>query len=123
MDNFSITDDEIDKTPWLRERESELVKIIESLNGVVRTEAWSSLTNLVFAGVVEKLERELLNEARKDDPDKLVLARLNGQLVWAKKFADLGKLCDVYRVELLNVRNNLYGKTKENPGGNTHDGA
>lgn len=123
MDHFSLQEAEVDKTLYLRQKENELVKIIEAIQGVVQTKAWSSLTNLVFNGVVEKLERDLRNEARKDDPDKLVLARINGQLAWATKYADLNKLCDVFRVELQNIRRNLYGKTQKDPGGNTHDGA
>lgn len=111
IDNFSLEGKEVDISPVLRERESELVKIIDSLNKVATSDEWSSLTNLVFNGVVEKLERDLLGEAKKDDPDKQKLASLNGQFVWARKYANLNGLANFYRNELKNLREKLHGKT------------
>lgn len=100
---------EIDRKPWLQKREGELVRTIEAIKEVRNTDAWSSLKNEVFDGVVEKLEKDLLAEAKKDSPDNLSLARLNGQLVWAKKFADLDQLANIFRLELANIRKFLYG--------------
>lgn len=104
---------EKDNKPWLRQREGELVKIIEALRAVAQLQDWSSLKTLVFDGVVEKLEKDLLDQARKDNPDKLVMARLNGQLVWAKKFADIGKLSEIFRDELTRIRKSLYGSSTQ----------
>lgn len=116
IDNYSLEEQEVDISPWLRERQSELVKIISAIDGVSSSKEWSSLTNLVFIGVVEKLERDLLNEAKKDTPDQLQLARLNGQLVWAKKYADLNSLANIFRNELKNVTDKLYGQTEKDNG-------
>lgn len=106
---------EVDRKPALRQKEGELVKIIEALRKTEMTSEWSSLKNHIFDGLVEKLEKELLDEAKKDRPDNLALARLNGQLLWARKYADLLKLADLFRLELTRIRQLLYGK--ENPGG------
>lgn len=100
---------EVDRKPALREKESELVKTIEALRKVEMSSEWSSLKNYVFDGQVGKLEKELLDEARKDRPDNLAMARLNGQLLWAKKYADLSKLADLFRLELTRIRQILYG--------------
>lgn len=101
---------EIDRKPWLRERESELTNIIGALRNVSQSEDWRSLKNRVFDGVVEKLEKDLLTEAKKDSPDSLVLARVNGQLVWAKKYANLEGLAEFFSNELTNIRKQLnYG--------------
>lgn len=109
IDNFSIEEKQVDISPRLRERLNELVIIIEALEGVAASKEWSSLTKLVFNGVVEKLESDLLKEAKKDNPDQLALARLNGQVVWAKKYADLNGLANIFKSELKNVNDKLHG--------------
>lgn len=114
-----------DKTPELRKRESELMNIIEALGVIADSKEWSTLKTTVFNGVMETLERQQKNEASKDDPDKMALAKINGQLVWARKYADLDSLTNVFRLELTNIRTQikLYGKTKENLGRKSPDGA
>lgn len=106
----------VDRKPQLREEESKLVKIIEALATIADSKEWSTLKNTVFDGVVETLDKQLKNEASKDDPDKMVLAKINGQLVWARKYADLESLAGVFRLQLTQVRTLLYGKTQENTG-------
>lgn len=110
LDNV-FDEPEVDRKPQLREQESELVKIIEALGKVAGSKDWSTLKNTVFAGVVETLETKLKAEASKDDPDKMVLAKINGQLVWARKYVDLDSLTNVFRLQLTQVRTLLYGKT------------
>lgn len=105
---------EIDYKPQLRQREGELVKIIEALKNVQSSKDWSTLKNTVFDGVVTTLETQLHSEAIKQDPDKLVMARINGQRAWAKKYANLDNLAEIFRLELTQVRLKLYGKTQEN---------
>lgn len=107
LDQFSLEEKPRDISPMLQEKESNLMNIIEALKNVSQSEDWRSLKNRIFDGVVEKLERDLLIEAKKDSPDNLVLARLNGQLVWAKKYADLDKMAEVFRIELTNIRKQL----------------
>jgi len=85
-------------------REAELVKIIESAKKIEVSTEWRSLKKYVFDGLVQKLERELLNEAKKESPDVLSLARTNGQLIWAKRYSDLNKLAEVFKLELNGIR-------------------
>lgn len=118
MNNSKFTIDSVfkepgieERKPQLREEEGKLVKIIEALNTIADSKEWSTLKNTVFDGVVETLEKQLKAEASKDDPDKMVLAKINGQLVWARKYADLESLSNVFRLQLTQVRTLLYGKT------------
>lgn len=108
----TLTEQEVDRRPWLRERESELVRVIEAIKVIADTKEWGTLKNYVFDGVVEKLEKDLLTEAKKIDPDKQKLASVNGQFAWAKKYADLESLADVFRVELTQIRKQIksYGR-------------
>ena len=97
----------IDRTPWLRQKESELVLLIETLQRVSSSQDWSTLKSSIFDGVVENLEKQLLDEAKQDKPDTLKLASLNGQFIWAKKYADLDSLASAFRVELSGIRKQL----------------
>lgn len=103
----------VDHKPELRENEVRLVKTIEALRAIAKTKEWSTLKNTVFDGVVETLENRLKSEASKKAPDTMELARINGQLVWARKYADLDSLAELFRLELTHVRTQLYGKTQE----------
>ena len=114
IDSVSLTLDEvrIDK-PLLRKREQELTDITTALRGVQASKEWSSLKIKLFDPLVETLNRDLVTEGKKEIPDTLKLSRLAGQLKWAEKYADLGKLEDVFRLELQNIKKLLYGKTEE----------
>lgn len=106
LDSFTI-DKEPDRTPWLKDREATLVRLIETLRRVAQSQDWSSLKKELFDEVVETLEKQLKSEAEKDKPDVLALAKINGQLVWARKYSDLTKLADIFMVELTSVRKQL----------------
>jgi hypothetical protein len=114
LDNLEPIDkpQEIDRSPWLRQKEVELIKIIEALQRVNVSEDWSTLKSHIFEGVVEKLEKDMLDEAKKDSPDLSKLASLKGQFVWAKKYSDLDSLAQAFKVELQGIRQTLknYGK-------------
>lgn len=95
----------------LQAEEARLIKIIESLREVQRSKSWSSLKTEVFDNLVNSLERSLREEARKDEPNTNKLNRISGELKWAERFSNLGKLENEYQVQLQNVRLKLYGKT------------
>lgn len=94
----------------LREMESETVRIIECIEAVHATKDWSSLKDKLFDNLADSLRKELADEARKVTPDPNRLNRITGKLEWAEKYADLQKLADAYRVELMRIRHSLYGK-------------
>jgi hypothetical protein len=107
--NTLTTEPQTDYVPKLKEREAVLVNIIEAIQGVKQTQAWSTLKSQIFDGVVTRFENELRDEATKEAPDTNRLNRISGQLTWAKRYADLDKLEGVYRAELLGLRNKLHG--------------
>lgn len=103
----------VEVTEKLRSEEGRLVKIIEAVRSVQQTEAWSTLKIEVFDSLTDKLERELKREAEEDDPDPSKLNRINGQLIWARKYSDLNKLEREKMVELQRIKHQLYGNTTE----------
>lgn len=112
IESVSLSKSEVrDNTPHFQEREGELITIIDSLQKVQSTKEWSTLKSKIFDSVVGRLEKDLSYEAKKENPDTLKLNRLAGQLIWAERFSDLKKLEDSFRLELTNIRIQLYGKT------------
>lgn len=90
-----------------QQREGVLVRLIEALGRIERSEDWSTLTSEVFDGVLESLEGRLSAEANKPLVDLPAIYRLQGQIQWAKKYADLAVLTNSYRLELQGIRKQL----------------
>lgn len=94
----------------MKEREGQLLRILEAIAEVRDSKGWSTLTVEVFGSLVQSLERKLMGEAKEGSPDTQKLSRLAGQLEWAERYADLDKLEGVFRQELSNIRLK-YGKS------------
>lgn len=84
----------------LRERQIELIKILEAIDAVLKSREWGMLKELEFDNMEERLERELLSEA-KTSVDVNKIYKLQGELAGVK------------RVDLINLgmkrRNELEG--------------
>lgn len=91
----------------LRQREGELARIIEALKTIESSTEWSSLKTDVFDGVLDSLEGRLMSESKKPELNNPEMYRLQGQIQWAKKFANLAILTDSYRLELQRIRQQL----------------
>lgn len=91
----------------IQEREAKLVRIIHALQEVGKSPHWSSLKEEEFDGLAKRLKSRIFTEARKESPNTNLLNRLSGQLEWAEGFADLDKLVEKYRKELVVIRNRL----------------
>lgn len=114
IDSASLRPDPVpDLGPTLREREGELLQIIASIQKVQSSKEWSSLKTYVFDGLTERLLKDILSEAKKENPDALKLNRLAGQLKWAEQYSDLLKLEERFRTELAQVRLKLHGTTEK----------
>ena len=102
--NVSLTlEEKVDNTDTLMEREGQVVKIIEALEGIKQSVEWSTLKSLVFDSRIESIERQLKSEAEKPKLDDSEIYRLQGKLYEAKKY-DLDKLIETYRVVLSQIR-------------------
>lgn len=111
IENVNLSEEKVDISPLLREREGELLTITKAIKGVSESRDWNVLKDMLFNGITETLNREIQSEARKESPDALKLNRLAGQLKWAEKYSDLSKLEQVFKLELSNIRKQLHGKT------------
>ena len=108
---LEYSEEKPDTTPLLRERQATILRIIEAIQEIEKTKAWSTLKTEIFHGLDKLLDNELRAEAKKEQPDPSRLNRLAGQLHWAERYADLSKLEERYRTELkqINQRIELHG--------------
>lgn len=102
------------KERW-RQREGELTKIIEALKRIEASEDWSTLKTEVFDGALDSLEGRLVSECKKPVLNNPEIYRLQGQIQWAKKYADLATLTQAYRLELIRLRQQLTNPSGTEP--------
>lgn len=67
-------------------RREELVRIVESVDDILKSKSWQYLREHVFDPLEERLNRQLLAEAKKPvvEPDKIYV--LQGELANAKRY-------------------------------------
>lgn len=110
MNNSKIAIEEVslsieqpsDSIELYREKESGLIRIIEAIERIVKTDEWSLLRSL-FDSRIESLEKQLTSESLKSKLDDSEIYRLQGKLFEAKKY-NLDKLAESSRVELSNIK-------------------
>lgn len=112
INNVSLElDTPLDNTVHFRERETELVKIIDALTAIAESKEWKILEDTIFKDVVKNLLRDRDREASVEQSlNGPKIHNLNGQIKWARKYLDLSSLASIYKQELVNVRNQLNGK-------------
>ena len=100
IENISLVSEEVkDKETLLRQRETELLAILEALQNVKASRYWKLLEEKVLNGVMQSLQQRIKNEKNPTE-----IYRLQGQIVWAEKFCDLTKMYQAYQNELNNIR-------------------
>lgn len=107
-------EDNADRTSFLQKQQGELAQVVEAINGVEASQDWQKLKKLVLDGVLASLERQLAAEASKDQVDPPTLYRLQGQLAWARKYADLKKLGEFFKVQIEGIKHQLKNE-QQNP--------
>ena len=99
-----------DKVSFLQKQQGELIQIVEAINRIEETEDWKKLKSMLLDGAVKALEKQLLSESSKQEVSIPELYRLQGQLAWAKKYADLKKLSEYFKQQIENIKNQLHEK-------------
>ena len=110
MNNAFVDDKDelvIDTSVVLRERQTELTNLVTAINELAKNENWQVLKKLLFDGLVEKIDRQLTAEVKKNELNPTEIYRLQGQLVWAKRYSDLYKLAETYKLELNQITKKL----------------
>lgn len=104
MDELTTT--QIEK---LRERDSELVRIIEALDALIKSEEWRTLKTLVFDTILDSLDSRVRSEADRPEVSLPELYKLQGEKRWARRYCDLAVLRNQYHNELIGIRKRTPG--------------
>ena len=104
----NLEEKEDSRLSFLQEQQGELTRLVEAINRVEASEDWRKLKELLLDGIVEKLERQLKDEAKKDEVSLPKLYRLQGQIEWARKYSNLKKISDEKRLEIENIKKQIY---------------
>lgn len=105
IDDLNLTlEPDADNASRLRERESELVRLIDTINRIVSNSDWLTLKEIYLDRLIPSLEKQLKTESEKDEIIPSKIYRLQGKLEISKRYTDLEKLNDDFRKELVNVR-------------------
>lgn len=104
MNNALVNLLEDEEIPQLNEAEiARLTRLIEAIDGVLRTKDWQTLEELHFTQETDRVERLLLSEAKKDLNDREIY-RLQGEMKWAKRYADIRKWAEFLKNQLENLK-------------------
>lgn len=110
MNNGNITDAEWmaveELTPKLQEKRTILLKLIAAITNLSDNEDFLVLKKFLFDGQIEKLEKQLMLEAKNFELNVPKIQRLNGNLEWAKRF-DFYKMAETYKIELDSITKKL----------------
>lgn len=113
MNNYKLAMDNLDEeivvdtTVLLRERKTELFKIVEAVDHLSKNLDWQVLKELVFDTLVAKVEKSLELESKKNELNTAEIYRLQGKLEAVKRYSDLYKLAESYKAEINQITKKL----------------
>lgn len=95
-----------DSESKIRDRQNDLINILEAIEVVMKNKGWQTLKELVFDGVIERLDRQLLSEAKKPVVEIEKIYFLQGELAWARRYSDLKSYAEMLKKELQGIKDN-----------------
>lgn len=107
MNNSRLTleaEQVVDTTPMLRQRETELLEILEALGNISSSNYWKVLQDKVFNPNIESLKKRL-----QDEDDTVEMHRLQGHLRESTRY-DFPKMILLKQKELQGIRQQLNAK-------------
>lgn len=107
MDDFDKIELTEEVKVKLREKQTELVKILEALDGLSKIKEWKVLQELLFAPSLEAIERQVKNEALALEIDEKKLYKLQGEWVWARQFMNVSEFTKTLKHQLEGIKNKL----------------
>lgn len=90
-----------------RARQTELIEILGAINGLLQNRDWLTLKDLLFDRLVVKIKGRLLSEAEAKEIDNTEIFRLQGELSWARTYADLKSYAERLKLELETINKKL----------------
>lgn len=105
MNNGLIFDEYEEKKPQRDEKEiARLTKIVEAVDGLLKTKEWLTLQELHFTKEEERINHLLLSESKRTELDDREIYRLQGEMKWAKRYADIRKWAEFIKKQLTELK-------------------
>lgn len=93
-----------DVNKLLRERQTELINIIEAFDKLEQSKEWQTIKDLIFNKSLSAIERQIQNEALAPEIDTNKLYKLQGEWVWSKQYADTNRFISTLRKQLEDIK-------------------
>ena len=91
----------------LREKQNELISIIEALTRLDTNPDWQTLKELVFDRALDSIERQIRNEALNQTIDTSKIYKLQGEWAWAKQNVDSNRFISTLKTQLEDIKSKL----------------
>lgn len=91
----------------LREKQSELIRVIEGFEKLKTSKEWETLNELIFSKSLKAIERQLLNETLAPEISIEKLYKLQGEWVWAKQYTELDRFMETLKRQLEEIKKRL----------------
>ena len=91
----------------LREKQTKLTRLITAIDTLEQSKEWETMKELLFNGLVEKLQRKIQTEGSSNEVSLPNLYKLQGELKWSKRYADLGEYKSTLKVELEGIKKRI----------------
>lgn len=89
MNTAYFPEEEEEKPHTNPQEEARLIRLIEAIAALSENKDWQTLNELHLSKEEERIERLLLSESKKNLIESDKLYRLQGELLWAKRYADM----------------------------------
>lgn len=91
----------------LRERQSEMMTLIEALVKLDKSKEWGVVKELVFDRSLTSIERQLMNESLAPEVSTSKIYKLQGEWAWAKQFCDVNRFVENLKKQLENLNKQI----------------
>lgn len=96
---------ELEESPKVdnSEKRAELVKLIEAIAGLLENRDWQVLHESHFSKEKDRIHRLLLQASQREEVSEKEIYRLQGEFIWANRYADLSKFALILKKQLENL--------------------
>ena len=99
--------EELEEKPQSNEIEiARLTRLLEAIDGVMKTKDWQTFVEMHFSKEEETIEKLFLSETKKTEVDDKEIYRLQGEMKWARRYADLRKWAEFIKRQLTQLNGN-----------------
>ena len=113
---FNNLEKDEEKIESLKDHQAKFSRIVEAISQVESNQSWKNLKKIYLDEIVKNLKRQLSLEAGRRELNAPEIYRLQGQLLWAKRYVDLKKLAESFMLQIDNLKKQIYDQKNPRDG-------